>query len=116
MIVPIKRDGKIEEWAIVELQGDLIFHSPGVTNQHIGDLHLSKSGTPILIIGMHVLHGKEMPFPKPYAVLVRKNSEKDNVEHTSELKTEYIVKAIVKKRLIFNTRPKAIIKPVPKRT
>lgn len=94
----------------------MIFHSSDVTNQYIGDLHFSKSGTPILIIGMHVLHGKEVPLPKPYAVLVKKNSEKDNAGHAPEIKTEYVAKAIVKNKLIFKTRPIPVIRNVPKST
>lgn len=83
-----------------------------ITNKYIGDLHFSKSGTPILIIGIHVLHGKEMELPKPFAVLTKKSNE--IIDNTSEKKTEYIVTAIVKKKLIFKSRPKPIITNVPK--
>lgn len=114
MIIPIKKDGEIEEWAIIELQGDLKFQSVDVTNKYIGDLHFSKSGMPILIIGIHVLHGKEMELPKPFAVLTKKSNEIIDNTGTFEKKTEYIVTAIVKKKLIFKSRPKPIITNVPK--
>ncbi|XP_050477066.1 chromosome transmission fidelity protein 8 homolog [Bombus huntii] len=113
MIVPIKKDGECEEWAIVELQGDLKFNSVNITNVYIGDLHFTKSGTPILIIGIHVLQGKEMALQKPFAVLVKKNEE-TNTANTSEVKTAYVIKAIVKKKLIFKSRPKPIVTNVPK--
>lgn len=103
------RDGELEEWAIIELQGDLKFDSPDVTNKYIGDLHFLKAGIPIFIIGIHVLHGKEVPLPKPFAVLIKKHTE-----HASEIKTEYNVQAIIRKKLIFKTRPKPIITNVPR--
>lgn len=108
------RDGECEEWAIVELQGDLKFNSVNITNVCIGDLHFTKSGTPILIIGIHVLQGKEMTLQKPFAVLVKKKNEETNTANTSEVKTAYIIKAIVKKKLIFKSRPKPIVTNVPK--
>ncbi|CAK9816797.1 Chromosome transmission fidelity protein 8 homolog [Anthophora plagiata] len=114
MIIPIKRDGELEEWAIIELQGDLKFYSADITNKYIGDLHFTKSGIPIFIIGIYVLHGKEVTLPKPFAVLLRNNDRKDDTTDTSEVKTEYVVKAVVKKKLIFRTRPKLIITNVPK--
>lgn len=108
------RDGECEEWAIVELQGDLKFNSVNITNVYIGDLHFTKSGTPILIIGIHVLQGKEMALQKPFAVLVKKKNEETNTANTSEVKTAYVIKAIVKKKLIFRSRPKPIVTNVPK--
>ncbi|XP_031825909.1 chromosome transmission fidelity protein 8 homolog [Nomia melanderi] len=114
MIIPIKRDGKLEEWAIIELQGDLKFDSADNTNKYIGDLHFTKSGTPIFIIGIHVLHGKEVVLPKPFAVLEKKDNGTDKMTNDSQIKTEYIVKAIVNKKLVFRSRPKPIIINVPK--
>ncbi|XP_078038402.1 chromosome transmission fidelity protein 8 homolog [Augochlora pura] len=115
MIIPIKREGELEEWGIVELQGDLKFDSPNTTNKYIGDLHYTNTGTPILIIGVHVLHGKEVALQKPFAVLCKEPNGTDIETDESEVKTEYIVKAIVKKKIIFRTRPKPIVTNVPKR-
>ncbi|XP_076247259.1 chromosome transmission fidelity protein 8 homolog [Calliopsis andreniformis] len=114
MIIPIKRENGLEEWAIIELQGDLKFESTDIMNKYIGDLHFTKSGTPIFIIGIHVLHGKEVALPKPLAVLQKKENSTDKTVDESDIKTEYIVKAIVKKKLIFRSRPKPIITNVPK--
>ncbi|KAF3429069.1 hypothetical protein E2986_10404 [Frieseomelitta varia] len=113
MIVPIKKDGEFEEWAIIELQGDLKFNSTNITNVYIGDLHFTKSGTPILIIGIHVLHGKEVVLPKPFAVLVKKKNEV-NTTNIFERQTEYIIKALIKRKIIFRSRPKPIVTNVPK--
>ena len=108
------RDGEFEEWAIIELQGDLKFNSTNITNVYIGDLHFTKSDTPILIIGIHVLHGKQMVLPKPFAVLVKKKNEEVNTTNIFEKQPEYIIKALIKKKIIFRSRPKSIVTNVPK--
>lgn len=116
MLIPIQRIGNLEEWAIVELQGDLNMESANnATDQYIGDLHYTKSGSPIFIIGIHVLHGKEVPLSKPLAVLKKKQVVSEtSADYSSECNIEYTVNAIVKKKLVFKTRPKPIITNVPK--
>lgn len=117
MIVPLKRNGDLNEWAIVELQGDLKFDSTSNANdQYIGDVHFTKTGIPIFIIGVHVLYGKEVSLSKPLAVLEKKSSpvEANAASDFANVKTEYIIKAIVRKKLIFKNRPKPIITNVPK--
>lgn len=112
------RNGVIEDWAIIDLQGDLKFEKiENSDNQLIGDLHFTKTGVPILIIGIHVLHGKEITLEKPLVVLERhRNNIRDETigEEDQIVKTEYIVKAIVKKKLLFKSRPKSIVTNVPK--
>ncbi|XP_057328989.1 chromosome transmission fidelity protein 8 homolog [Microplitis mediator] len=103
MIVPIVRDGVLQEWAIIELQGNLEFHSSNSSDKcFIGDLYYEKNDTPVLIIGMHILHGKELVLPKPLAVLEKKTTD-------GTTGTEYVVNAIVKKKLVFKGRPKPIV-------
>ncbi|TGZ47177.1 chromosome transmission fidelity protein 8 homolog [Temnothorax curvispinosus] len=116
MIVPIKRDGYVDTWAIVDLQGDLKFERiDNPDDQLIGDLHFTKAGVPILIIGIHVLHGKEITLDKPLIVLERhRNTRDEAIEGEAAAKTEYFVKAIVKKKLLFKSRPKPIVTNVPK--
>lgn len=91
-----------DEWAIIELQGDLKSHSDSkFEGQFIGDLHFTKTGTPLLIIGHHLLYGKEVKLEKPLALLEKQHNEQSH--------TEYIVKTIVTKKLLFKTRPKPIV-------
>ncbi|KAL5235156.1 hypothetical protein ACI65C_002566 [Semiaphis heraclei] len=88
------------EWAALEMQGELETrrHTP-LENQYVGDLFATvQDGVPILIIGHHILYGKMQTFEKPLAVM-KKKPEAD----------EYVVEAIVTKKLLFKNRPKPII-------
>ncbi|KAH0944724.1 hypothetical protein HN011_009474 [Eciton burchellii] len=116
MIVPIKRGGIIESWAIIDLQGDLKFEKDtNLSDQLIGDLHFTKTGMPILIIGIHVLHGKEITLEKPLLVLKKQHENIENkTSEQNNIQTKYIVKAIVRKKLLFRSRPKPIVTNVPK--
>ncbi|XP_046490520.1 chromosome transmission fidelity protein 8 homolog [Neodiprion pinetum] len=121
MIIRIKKDGEdTNEWAIIELQGDLESRTnQSLNDQFIGDLHYTKTGTPILIVGHHILYGKEASLDKPFAVLEKIHyNENDQVVDKSmsdsRTRTEYTVRAIVKKKLVFRVRPKPIIANVPK--
>jgi len=70
----------------------------------------SLQGTPLLIIGHHLLTGKVVDLDKPYAVLHK--NDVDN--HDKKAETHYDVCALVKKKIIFKTRPKPIVfKSVP---
>ncbi|XP_060875821.1 chromosome transmission fidelity protein 8 homolog [Metopolophium dirhodum] len=91
--------GSPPEWAAVEVQGELETrrHTP-LERQYVGDLFATiHDGVPILIIGHHILYGKAQTFEKPFAVM--KKSDAD----------EYVVEAIVTKKLLFKNRPKPII-------
>uniref|UniRef100_A0A0C9RUD8 Chtf8_1 protein n=1 Tax=Fopius arisanus TaxID=64838 RepID=A0A0C9RUD8_9HYME len=107
MIVPITRiNDKWTQYVIVELQGDLeAASSDPESGQFLGDLHYNETGTPIMILGMHVLHGKETTLAKPMAIL-----EQNKLEG-SEL--QYLVKGIITKKVTFRGRPKPIVTDVP---
>lgn len=107
----------METWAIVDLQGDLKFEEIGnPDDQLIGDLHFMKNGVPILIIGIHVLHGKEVALSKPLIVLERRRDAAGDepIEEGAAVKTEYSVRAIVRRKLLFKSRPKPIVTNLPK--
>ncbi|XP_017843618.1 chromosome transmission fidelity protein 8 homolog [Drosophila busckii] len=134
------------EWAIIELQGDLeVRQNQNMHEQFIGDLYYNKYGQPILIIGHHILQGREQKLDKPFAVLEKSKTNEGQqllnltnatldasslnatagaertlldetvaLEHKSRQRTEYTVRAICTKKLIFKSRPKPIIANVAK--
>ena len=120
----IKKPGEdaVPEWFIVEMQGDLESRNKAnLEGKFIGDLHYTKEGAPIMIIGHHILYGKVVTMERPMVALdktevagetVRKTDDNEELMDLDEaLKTsvEYRVKCIVKKKIVFKTRPKPII-------
>jgi chromosome transmission fidelity protein 8 len=103
-------DGQ-EELALIELQGNLesrLGSNVDKSGKFIGDLHFTKDGTvPILIIGHHILYGKAVKLENPMIVIKKKKIPNET--------TEYLVESIIKKKLLFKTRPKPIIASVPKK-
>lgn len=74
--------------------------------QFVGDLHFTKTGTPTLIIGHHLMYGKMMTIDPPFALLEKKTDPGLNTTNTT---VEYVVAAIIKRKIIFKTRPKPIV-------
>ena len=73
---------------------------------------ISLQDVPVLIIGHHILYGKVVTLEKPYGVMV-KDTESSDKEETGPV--NYNVIALIKKKLLFKTRPKPIIANVPKK-
>lgn len=98
-------EGGVPEWKIIELQGLIQMKKDNQNGPTVvGDLHyFSRNRHPVLVLGHHVLNGKEVALEQPMAV-IEKATEGD--------KHAYKVKAIVKKKLLFKSRPKPIISNV----
>ena len=113
-------DGPAETF-MIEMQGEVESRNKEqLEGKFIGDLHYNKDGTPIMIIGHHILYGKVVELEKPLVTLEKvqvskevfagdNNDELMDVDEHLESKTEYRVKSITYKKIMFKTRPKPII-------
>ncbi|XP_022650112.1 chromosome transmission fidelity protein 8 homolog [Varroa jacobsoni] len=101
---------QLPEWGLIELQGD-IKHRHGddvpLNDLHLGDLHFTKEGTPMILIGHHVLYGKIVDLDKPFLAIRRVRGEGKDA-------TSFHIQATITRKIIFKTRPKPIVTNVLK--
>ncbi|XP_054804240.1 uncharacterized protein LOC129307328 [Prosopis cineraria] len=106
-------EGDCSEWAIVELQG-VVEAQPSfqdrLQNLEIGVLcRPSFQEVYTLTIGYHELTGSKVPLKKPVLVLKKvKQSDVDSgCENNGSVELQVI--GIIRHRILFKTRPKALI-------
>ncbi|KAL6127743.1 hypothetical protein ACLB2K_071106 [Fragaria x ananassa] len=98
------------EWAMIELQG-MVEVQPQfqdrLQNLKIGVLcRPSSPETYTFTVGYHELTGTKMPLKKPLLVL---NKVKEGGEEGGSGRVELEVIGIIRHRILFKTRPKALI-------
>lgn len=83
----------------------------------VGDLHMTKDGVPVFIIGHHILYGKVANIERPLVLMEKCCCGDGGIrgEGQEEASTEYRVRAVIRKKFVFKTRPKPIIANVPKK-
>eukprot|EP00002_Diphylleia_rotans_P006790 TRINITY_DN1618_c0_g3_i1.p1 TRINITY_DN1618_c0_g3~~TRINITY_DN1618_c0_g3_i1.p1 ORF type:complete len:117 (-),score=27.32 TRINITY_DN1618_c0_g3_i1:65-415(-) len=108
MLIPltVSNDG-IAEWAILEYQGTLELEgADSWSNTEIGAFSI-KGNKVWLTIANHQLEGAIEALKKPLLVMKKPTAPRgDEMDTTPQLSIESV--AVVRKKIIFNTRPKPI--------
>jgi chromosome transmission fidelity protein 8 len=87
----------------------------------------------MIILGHHVLYGKVVPLEKPIVLLkkvvskvptftdIEEDETDERMEETDDkiephkTQTEYLVSAVIKRKILFNKRPRPIVYLEPKK-
>ncbi|KAI8101823.1 hypothetical protein M9434_006888 [Picochlorum sp. BPE23] len=110
MIIPVHPHGnenETPEWAMVELQGEIVRKDgdPNTGGYDVGSFSRSKTGGLVLTIGYHQLEGAEEKLKKPFAI-IQKNTSEDMAQEQAR---SYQVIGFVTKKYLFKQRPRALI-------
>ncbi|XP_068640921.1 uncharacterized protein [Aristolochia californica] len=104
-------EGDCPEWAIVELQGVVEAQASvgdQLQNLEIGRLcRISSEENYTFTVGYHELSGTKVPLKKP--MLVLKKSKVSDSDSPNSSRAELEVIGIIRHRILFKTRPKALI-------
>lgn len=93
-VICITNEGGIGEWCIVELQGEFIGNDADAI---LGNISIGKDGEAGMLIGRHEFKGSVTTLPKSFIVM-EKEQDKESMG----------IKGIVRRKIIFNSRPKII--------
>jgi chromosome transmission fidelity protein 8 len=89
---------------IIEMQGSFDINNE-ISGQKVGNFMWNDTRTASLMIGHQLFEGKIVELEKPF-LLINKSGTRDT--RFAETK-ECIIEAIVKRKILFKTRPKSII-------
>lgn len=95
-------DNRNSVWIIIELQGELENNKGIVDSVSVGKFTLEANKVE-LIIGDHILQGREITLKKPFAIL------KKNRDVMSDNDASYQVAGVVEKKYLFDQMPKAAL-------
>ncbi|CAI9771903.1 unnamed protein product [Fraxinus pennsylvanica] len=113
-------EGDCPEWAILELQGTVEAQPSfqnSLQNLQIGILCRQSQENYTFSVGYHELTGTKVKLKKPMLVLKKiklQNEEEMGERDVNSLRVELDVIGIIRHKILFKTRPKALIsKPQP---
>ncbi|CAA2977730.1 chromosome transmission fidelity 8 homolog [Olea europaea subsp. europaea] len=108
-------EGNCPEWAIVELQGTVEAQPSfqnSLQNLQIGILCRQSQESYTFSVGYHELTGTKVKLKKPMLVLKKiklQNEEEIGETEINSLRVELDVIGIIRHKILFKTRPKALI-------
>jgi len=106
MAVHISQNENPQELYMLELQGTVTCSAGLFDDRVFGIIKFNAKGNPELSIGSRVLEGKSENLKQPIAVL-EKTNHWSSYQGSADLQSrEVSIKGIIKKRLIFSTRPR----------
>eukprot|EP00980_Cylindrotheca_fusiformis_P006171 scaffold1319_cov126-Cylindrotheca_fusiformis.AAC.60 len=115
-MIPISCESEIPEWAMVELNGELLppVELPaqqeseailGVSDQvELGKLSVDRNKNPLMVLGSHQLKGKTESLKESFFVMEKV------YDVTTETLEYYQVVGIIKTKYMFNQYPKVIMR------
>ena len=108
MAVHISQNNDPRELYMIELQGSVSCSAGLFDDRGFGCIKFNEKGNPELSIGSRILEGKSENLKQPIAVL-QKTDHWSPYQGCNDLRSREVdIMGIIKKRLIFSTRPRII--------